>query len=225
LGIAGTVPSAPANSRANAKPKANANANAKARARAGVGVGVPKASTLEGGDVALDGVMQYGATSPHWKFTGTFGPFAVFRNSSPQGWAQLRAPGGGTAPAGSSVHASAPAEGGGSTIAVHATSALDLIRSAAWSQGWHATVRSVRHVDGRVILGPGTRAAVTRDGVLQEVALPAAGDYRVTFYYGPSTAKLGILVTGVTIAALVLFGLVELVDVKRRRRGRSKLPD
>ena len=188
------------------------------RASASV-VGIPQVQTVEAGAVALDGRMQFGVVPPHWRFTGMFGPFSVFRNDNAQGWAQLRGTGGGANPAGSSVMASAPGQGGGTTISVHATSPTVLVRSAAFSPGWLATVRSVHHVSGRVVLGPPTTATVVADGVLQQVALPAAGDYLVTFSYGPTNASVAVAVSGLAVVVLVLIGLAELVAARRRRRS------
>ena len=64
-------------------------------ARTGVTVGTPTAFTAQTGEVALDGRMQYGVTTPHWVFTGTLGTFAVFHNTEARGWAWVRSPAGG----------------------------------------------------------------------------------------------------------------------------------
>ncbi len=181
-------------------------------------VGVPEADTVEGGTVALDGRMQFWVDSAHWEFSGTLGPFGLFRNADRQGWAHLTGVGGGAAPRGSAVTAAAPGPGGSSTVSVVTPSPAVLVRSAAWSPGWGATVRSVDDVDGRPVLGPPTSEPVTRDGVLQQVAIPSAGRYRVSFAYAPAPARIGILVSGLATAALVVLGLLELVGARRRRR-------
>ncbi len=64
-------------------------------------VGTPTAFTAQTGEVALDGRMQYGVTTPHWVFTGMLGAFAVFHNTDARGWAWVRAPRGGPAAPGS----------------------------------------------------------------------------------------------------------------------------
>jgi len=183
-------------------------------------VGTPEAVTDQAGDVALDGRMQFGVTAPHWRFTGMLGSFGVFHNADPQGWAHLRGVGGGAAPPGSSVTAVATGEGGSSRISVHAAGAAMLVRSESWSPGWHATIQTSGPPGAHSGLGPGNTAEVKQFGVLQQVALPAAGDYLVTFDYAPAAAAIGYVVSGVTAAVLVLAGTVELVGAGRRRRRR-----
>lgn len=117
---------------------------------------------------------------------------------------------------------SAPDLGGGSTVGVHASSAVALVRSVVFSPGWQATVRAVHSSGGRSTLGPPSSVPVTADGVLQRVAIPSAGDYRVTFAYSPAPAKVGILVSGLAAVALAALGLVELAGVRRRRRRRGQ---
>ncbi len=182
-------------------------------------LGVPEAQTVEAGDVALNGRMQFGVTAPHWRFTGMFGPFGVFSNTTPAGWAYLAGAGGvGGAPPGSAVAASAPGRGGGATIPVHLTAPASLVRSAAWSTGWQASVRSVRRVGGQVVLGAPVSATVTQDGVLQRVWLPAAGDYRVTFRYAPAAATVGIAVSAGAAAVVLVAALAGWFLDRRRRR-------
>ncbi len=184
-------------------------------------VGTPEADTVEGGEVALDGRMQSGVTSPHWEFTGMLGPFGVFHNSRPRGWAAVQAPGGGPAPAGSSVRAVAPDEGGGATISVRAGSAAELVRSAAWADGWQASVQPVSGGGGRPA-GPATEVPVEPDGVLQAVRIPSAGDYRVTFRYRPWSVTVGAIVSGAAVAVLAVVGLADLIMARRRRLGRDR---
>jgi hypothetical protein len=62
---------------------------------------------------------------------------------------------------------------------------------------------------------------VTRDGVLQQVAIPSAGRYQVSFAYVPTPARIGILVSGLAAVALVVTGLLELAGGWRRRRQRA----
>ncbi len=185
-------------------------------------LGTPEADTVEGGEVSLDGRMQSGVTFPHWEFSGMLGPFGVFRNSRPQGWAALRAPGGGPTPAGSSVTAVAPGEGGGATITVRAGSAAVLVRSAAWADGWQATVQPITGAGGHRAAGPATGVPVEPDGVLQAVRIPSAGDYRVTFRYRPWPVTVGAVVSGGAVAVLAAVGLAELFAARRRRLGQDR---
>jgi hypothetical protein len=185
---------------------------------AGSEVGVPTVSTGQAGLVALDGRMQYGVTSPHWVFTGTLGPFGVFHNTEAGGWAEVRSPDGGPPPAGSTVKAGDTGENGRLRITVHTTGSALLVRSEAWSSGWRATVQRRGSSPGS---GATTtyRTPVLQHGVVQAVAIPAAGTYVVTFSYLNSTAVIGLLVSSMTAAALLLFAVVTMVGAVRRRRA------
>jgi hypothetical protein len=92
-----------------------------------------------------------------------------------------------------------------------------LVRSESWSPGWRATIESVTPT-GRPVAGSARSATVGRDGVLQQVALPGAGSYLVSFRYAPAVAIAGLGVSALTAVALVGWGLVEWVLVRRRRR-------
>ncbi len=184
-------------------------------------VGVPTARTIEAGAVALNGRMQYGVTPPHWRFTGTIGPFGVFQNTVPHGWARARSPGGGAPSVGTTVTVAAPGPGRDQQIAVHATSAAILQRSVAWSPGWSATIQP---------MGPEASPAasstveVRRDGVIQAVDLPRAGDYLVRFTYAPASAVVGLAVSAAAAAALLVWAAFEWLGALRRRRRRSGPP-
>jgi hypothetical protein len=179
-------------------------------------VGAPTVRTVEAGQVALDGRMQYGVTSPHWVFTGTLGPFGVFHNSRAQGWAQVRAPGGGSPPAGSTATALPIGEDGRQQMTVHTTGPALLVRSESWSAGWRATIQPLGSDSPEP--GPERPAPVVANGVLQAVALPDAGDYLVTFTYSATPAVVGLLVSGVATVALLVWALVECLSALRRRR-------
>ena len=179
-------------------------------------VGVPTVRTVEAGQVALDGRMQFGVTSPHWVFTGTLGPFGVFHNSRARGWSQVRAPGGGSPPAGSTSTARPMGEDGRQQITVHTTGPAVLVRSESWSAGWRATVQPLG--SNGPVPGPSLLAPVVADGVLQAVALPQPGDYLVTFTYSATPAVVGLLVSGAAAVALLVWALVESLNALRRRR-------
>jgi hypothetical protein len=176
-------------------------------------VGIPTARTAEAGQVALNGRMQYGVNLPRWRFAGTIGAFGVFQNTEPHSWARARAPGGGPPTPGTTVTGSAPGPGGGGEIVVHATSAVILERSVAWSPGWRASVRSLG-----APATPVSQVAVARDGVIQTVGLPRAGDYQVTFTYAPAPAAAGLAVSAAAAAAALLWGAIEWLGAARRRR-------
>jgi hypothetical protein len=187
-------------------------------------LGAPRARTAEAGDVTLDGMMQPGVTHPHWAFTGTLGPFGIFHNTAARGWAWLEGLSGGSAPAGSTVSAATRDDGGGQRIAVHATSAAVLDRSESWSSGWQATLQPVAPAGSGAAGGPPRPVSVTRDGLIQRVVIPGAGDYRVTFTYRPTSARVAIVVSAATAGALVLWAVAEVAGRRWRRRRRARPP-
>ena len=181
-----------------------------------VTVGIPTAVTAESGPVSLDGPLQYGVLPPHWTFTGMVGPFGAFRSGAAQGWARARAPGGGPPPAGTSVTVTAPGQYGSQTITVTADGPVVLQRSESFTTGWKASVEKV----GRGGVGPSRSVPVERDGVIQQVSLPGAGEYRVTFRYRPAATLAGLITSGLAGVALVVWAVLELVGSRRRRAGR-----
>ena len=181
-------------------------------------VGVPSARTAETGDVRLDGPLQGLVAPPHWNFIGGIGSFGAFSNSAAGGWARLAAPGGGAAPAGSSVRADTTQADGGQQLIVRASSAVVLERSESWSPGWRATVQSAAFSAGGVHLGPAEAVPVLQDGVIQKVDLPAAGTYLVTFTYADRSARLGVALSAAAGGAFAVWIVVEIVAAARRRR-------
>ena len=179
-----------------------------------VTVGIPTALTAEAGAVSLNGPLQYGVVPPHWTYTGMVGVFGSFHSDAARGWARARAPGGGPPPAGTSVKAGAPGPYGTQTITVTTGGPVVLERSVSWTTGWKATVRAV----GTGGAGTSRSVVVQRNGVIQEVALPGPGEYRVTFRYRPTAALVGIAVSGVAGFALVVWVVLELIGARRRRR-------
>ena len=186
-------------------------------------VGIPTAVTVETGGVALDGQLQYGVNAPHWVFTGMVGSFGVFNNRAAQGWAWTRAPGGGPA-TGNTVTAVTPDQSGDQRIVVRTAAPTVLVRSASWTSGWHASVRTLR-ADGRSgAYGPPRAVPVLQSGVVQAVRLPGPGRYVVTFRYRPAAALVGIAVSGVVGTGLVVWMAFEVVLAVRRRRTGATRP-
>jgi hypothetical protein len=60
--------------------------------------------------------------------------------------------------------------------------------------------------------------AVQRDGVIQRVSIPSAGDYLVSFSYAPASATAGLTVSAVAAVAFLIWAGWELVVDRRRRR-------
>ena len=186
-------------------------------------VGIPQAHTAEAGQVSLDGRMQTGVASPHWAFTGMFGAFGIFRNTQAHGWAWVRGEQGGDAPAGSTAAVGATGDNGDQTITVRTTAAAFLERSASWSPGWKATVQTITSSPQGRVVGAAHPVSVTRNGVLQQVALPGAGEYLVDFRYAPPAALDGLVVSGAAAVGLTAWAVVEGAGILRRRRRRAEV--
>ena len=177
-------------------------------------VGVPVVETVETGRARLDGPMQLGATPPHWRFTGTFGPFGVFRNTRAHGWAWT-APRSGSAQA-TVVASRQPSVDGSQDVVVHASGPLAVRRAEAWAEGWRAT--ATRTAGGvRTTLD----LPVVRAGLVQEVVLPGAGTWTVTYRYAPSAVTAGLAASAVGTGLVVGWAAVEVVAGRRRRRARA----
>jgi len=172
-------------------------------------VGIPTVQTDQGGWATLDGPMQYGTTWPHWAYRGDFGSFGVFVNTRARGWAWSPGPARG-APGATSVTAGPPSAAGGQRIVVHAVGPLTIDRSMAFADGWQAT--AVNQGSGRTV-----RLTVLRDGLVQQVALPSAGTWVVTYQYRPASAWVGVALSALTVVAGAAWGIGEWVRSRRRR--------
>jgi len=179
----------------------------------------PTLQTVDDGGVVLNGRLQGNVSSPHWEFTGTIGSFGVFRNTRVTGWAWAEGLDGGRAPAGTTVTGGPPAPDGTQAVTVHTAGPVTLVRSMAWTTGWHATLQAVDPMTGRNT-GAATNLTVRQYETVQRVAVPAAGTYVVTFTYRTSSAVLGLVVSSAAGTALLVWALVEVIGVRRRRRRR-----
>ena len=179
-------------------------------------VGTPTAVTAQTGEVALNGRLQYGVTSPHWKFTGTIGSFGVFHNTQARGWAWVEGPAGGK-PAPGQLGPSLQRE---REPADHRPGPLG--RPA----GPERVVRlgmEGHHPDlWRPPPGPSGPIPVVRVGITQGVELPAAGKYLVSFNYRPASAQRGLVISAGAGVGLVVWLAVETVLGRRRRRARRR---
>ncbi len=176
----------------------------------GLTVGIPTVQTLQGGSATLDGPMQYGTTWPHWAYTGDFGSFGVFVNTRARGWAWPSAPAR-TLSRTTGVTAGPPTADGGQRIVVHAAGPLDIDRSVAFAGGWEAT--AVNQGSARSV-----RLTVVPDGLVQQVALPTAGTWVVTYQYRPASARVGFVISALTVIAGVAWGIGEWMRFRRTRR-------
>jgi len=204
-------------------PRAIAGVVAENRSGATVRLAAPTLVTEEDGGISLDGRLQGTVTSPHWVYTGTLGAFGVFRNPQARGWAWAESTDGGPAPAGTTIHAPAPGPAGGQRVTVGSVGPVVLVRSVAWSTGWHATAQRLGP-DGTPA-GPPTDVPVVARGTVQQVTLTGGGTVVVTFRYRSAAAVAGIAVSGASAVALVAWSAAEIVGVRRRRRRGPVKPD
>ncbi len=166
------------------------------------------AVTVAGGArFSLSGPLASSATPPHWKLAGSLGPYTVlhdsraFRTLSSTGRASLRA-------------LASPAWGTVLRVAVRAPEPFALVRSVADIPGWTATVDDNGHV---------RPVAIRRDGLVQEVALPA-GRYVVVFSYEAPGLSVGLLASAAgCLALLALLVARRRTDPTATRRLRRPL--
>ncbi|HEY6622469.1 MAG TPA: hypothetical protein VIX85_01450 [Acidimicrobiales bacterium] len=183
----------------------------------------PEVTTEEDGTVALDGRLQGSVNPPHWTFSGTIGAFGVFRNAHPRGWAWTTARDAGGQPG--RVQQLSAGIDGSQRFLVRAADPVWLVRSESPLPGWGATIQPVDVVGAGSDSNPRgspVAAPVVSSTVTQRVAVPA-GDFVVTFRYEPASALVGLALSAVGGAALVVGGVVLGVGWRRRRRARASL--
>ena len=161
--------------------------------------------------LVLNQILQGLLEPPRWRYQTEIGGLPVFTNTSARGTAWLE-------PAGSKS-ALVPSLAGGRvttpavepwqdpvTLVSTPRPAL-LVRSAAYASGWTATITPLKGGDPKTV-------AVRRLGVVEAISVPA-GNFTVTWSYGSSLAKLGLLAS-----VLGVLALIALAFTPRRRRPR-----
>ncbi len=184
-----------------------------------VDVGIAQVTARDGVVYFLDGELQGFVTPSHWLYIGSDGSFAMFRNTRARGRAWLLTSSGAPAPSG---HARVVSQQpwGTAVIDVAARAARRLVWSEAYATGWSASMST-----GTRSRGPTTPLTVHRNGLLQEVAIPA-GRHVVTFrYQGPADlAAIATSLAAVVVGAIaVLVGAaIELTRRRTRKRTRRR---
>ncbi len=166
------------------------------------------AVTVAGGArFSLSGPLASSATPPHWELAGSLGPYTVLHDSraspalSSTGRASLRA-------------LASPAWGTVLRVSVRAPEPFTLVRSVADIPGWTATIDGNGHV---------RPVKIRRDGLVQEVALPA-GRYVVVFSYETPGLSVGLLASAAgCLALLALLVARRWADPTATRRLRRPL--
>jgi hypothetical protein len=186
-----------------------------------VTVPAPTLRTVGDGEVTLDGRLQSHVVPPHWVYSGTIGAFGIFRNTRVHGWAWAVADDGGPVPAGTAVHGTTPAADGSQRVAVRSTGPVTVVRSMAWTTGWRASARPVSPTTGAPT-GPAVALTVEPAGTVQQVRLPSAGTWVVTFTYRTTSAVVGIAASAVAGLGVAAWVVAEAIGVRRRRARRRR---
>jgi hypothetical protein len=163
--------------------------------------------------LVLNQVLQGVLEPPHWRYQTEIGGLSVFTNTLARGASWIEPAGSKTplAPELPAARATTPRVQGWQNpeTIVSTPSAAVLVRSEAYDKGWVARLTPVGG-------GSSVTVHVRPLGILQAISLPA-GKYVVTWIYTAKLAKLGVIVSGVGVLALVLLVFAP----SRRRRPRS----
>jgi hypothetical protein len=161
---------------------------------------------------ALDGGLQDALGQPGWAFTGTWAGFARFQQPSvrPQVWLQ-------NGPRGAAATQVSFSDDGTEVDRVTTTAPVMLVRSESNLPGWQATVTPTG--------GGGSRSLPIRSvGLIQGVELPS-GSWRVTFSYRAPGLELGLVLSLLgTAAVLMVSGLWTARRHRARRTARRHGP-
>ncbi len=163
--------------------------------------------------LVLNQVLQGVLEPPRWQYRTEIGGLPVFANTLTRGASWVE-PAGSTSPLAALVpraqSATPPVAAWQNPETVVSTpSPALLVRSEAYDKGWVARVTPTGGGSSRTV-------RVRQLGILQAVSLPA-GRFTVTWVYTAKLAKLGVIVSGVGVLALVL-----LVFTPRRRRPKPR---
>jgi hypothetical protein len=163
----------------------------------------------------LNGLLQGALTTPHWVYDGQIGVLTAYKNTEIHGLAWLQAatthtPNTRLATSGKVVITRGAATAS-QVMHVTTSTAAILVRSEAYSAGWHVDVTPLK--GGRSMTLP-----VHRFGLIQDVDLPR-GSWRVTWHYQPRSAIEGLVLSAVGALVVVLFVVLLLVGWRRRRRA------
>ncbi len=153
------------------------------------------------------GVLQDALGQSGWRYDGIWEMYARFERTAlrPQVWL------GGSSPAGQ-VRVVSQGDNGTAVVRVSSPTPVTVVRSEAYQQGWHAQAVAVGAGRAPVAL------PVHPDGLIQAVRVPA-GTYLVTFRYRPKGLTLGLIASGVGVAAFGVLGAVAWSRRRSRARG------
>jgi hypothetical protein len=154
----------------------------------------------------LDGALSSVLTPALWRMVGSPDGYSLLVRRAAASPAHV-----GGSRQGEDLVVGAPTGPGNSQrLSVKTAAPAALVRDVAWDDGWSATVS----VDG----GRSHPLAVTRDGLVQKVEVPA-GDDVVTFRYRPPYLSLAAAITVTALAVLGALLALTLWRGRKRRRG------
>ncbi len=158
--------------------------------------------------MSLDTQFQEAIDSLQWRLKTVIGTFAVFRVNHLMAANSLVGASGD-----SRVTHVRNASWGDSWVSVHASAPVVLKRSDAYLLGWRADALNVRTRKSIAV-------AVTRNGLIQQVTVPA-GDWIVHFHYDAPYIEFGVGAS--FIGTVVMIGTVAFLWVEDRRKTKGRV--
>jgi len=156
----------------------------------------------------FDSPFQEALDSPQWRLVNTIGTFSVFKANLVEPSAWLRLP-----TTGAITHVR-NASWGDTWVSLHATASVTLVRSTSYLPGWRATALDVS-------TGQNTSLAVQRNGLIQQVTVPA-GTWVVHFHYHAPYIELGLGSSLGGGALLIVIVSYLFADERRKRNDKVR---
>jgi hypothetical protein len=156
----------------------------------------------------FDSPFQEALDSPAWHLVNTIGTFSVFKATTvrPPDWLRL--------PTTGAITHVRNASWGDTWVSLHAASPVTLVRSTSYLPGWRATALNVT-------TGKNTSLSVHRDGLIQQVAVPA-GTWVVHFHYHAPYIELGLGASLGGGALLIVIVSYLFADERRKRNDKVR---
>lgn len=175
-------------------------------------------TTTSGERLLLDGALEGSLQPPHWRYGGTVGPWLVYLDTATRGLSWV-VPLGSTEPGVASVPGSSATTAvqwpqGPNTTTVSTPVPGLVVRSVAYTAGWHAEL---------VGAGGRTTVPVERLGPVQAVRVPA-GTTTIVWSYTSATAVDAAWVSAGTALLFLCAGLAAIFARRRSARERDPVP-
>jgi len=156
----------------------------------------------------FDSPFQEALDSPAWRLVNTIGTFSVFKANTlrPSDWLRL--------PTKGAITHVRNATWGDTWVSLHANSPVTLVRSTSYLPGWRATALNVA-------TGENTALPVQRNGLIQQVAVPA-GTWVVHFHYHAPYIELGLSASLGGGALLIVIVSYLVADERRKRNDKVR---